>query len=171
MLSIETVAEEMGLASPGAGSRGRAAGSANPIFTMKALQDLASRIQCSDSLESLVDSMLEGLEASFGFRHSMILVPSEEDGVLVTIATRGYAHNGVGAEVRIGQGIAGMVAEARKPIRISGLLRGMLYGVTSFDWRTLTGVAVTLTVVVLLASFWPARRAASVDPLIAIRTD
>jgi predicted permease len=48
---------------------------------------------------------------------------------------------------------------------------GMLYGVTSFDWRTLAGVAVTLTVVVLLASFWPARRAASVDPLIAIRTD
>jgi predicted permease len=51
------------------------------------------------------------------------------------------------------------------------LIDGMLYGVTSFDWRTLTGVAVTLTVVVLLASFWPARRAASVDPLIAIRTD
>lgn len=48
---------------------------------------------------------------------------------------------------------------------------GMLYGVTSFDWRTLAGVAVTLAVVTLLASFWPARRAASVDPLIAIRTD
>jgi predicted permease len=47
----------------------------------------------------------------------------------------------------------------------------MLYGVTSFDWPTLVGVGVTLAVVILLASFWPARRAASVDPLIAIRTD
>jgi predicted permease len=47
----------------------------------------------------------------------------------------------------------------------------MLYGVTSFDWPTLVGVSVTLAVVILLASFWPARRAASVDPLIAIRTD
>ena len=46
----------------------------------------------------------------------------------------------------------------------------MLYGVTSFDWPTLVGVGVTLAVVILLASFWPARRAASVDPLIAIRT-
>jgi hypothetical protein len=45
----------------------------------------------------------------------------------VTIATRGYAEHGVGAEVRFGEGIAGVVAEARKPIRISGLLRGMLY--------------------------------------------
>jgi putative ABC transport system permease protein len=47
----------------------------------------------------------------------------------------------------------------------------MLYGVTLFDWPTLVGVGVTLAVVMLLASFWPARRAASVDPLIAIRTD
>jgi len=57
----------------------------------------------------------------------MILVPAEEPGVLVTIATRGYAEDGAGAEVRIGEGIAGVVAEARKPIRISGLMRGMLY--------------------------------------------
>jgi hypothetical protein len=47
----------------------------------------------------------------------------------------------------------------------------MLYGVTSFDWPTILGVGVTLAVVLLLASFWPARRAISVDPLIAIRAD
>jgi adenylate cyclase len=75
----------------------------------------------------LVDSILAGLEASFGFKNSMILVPAEEEGVLVTIATRGYGGKGAGAEVRIGEGIAGVVAEARKPIRISGLMRGMLY--------------------------------------------
>ena len=94
---------------------------------MKALQDLAGRIHRADSLETLVDSILRGLDESFGFKHSMILVPAEETGVLVTIATRGYPENGAGAEVRFGEGIGGMVAEARKPIRISGLMRGMLY--------------------------------------------
>jgi hypothetical protein len=69
-----------------------------------------------------VDSILAGLEASFGFKHSMILVPGEPEGVLVTLATHGYAEDGTGAEVRLGEGIAGMVAEARKPIRISGLM-------------------------------------------------
>jgi hypothetical protein len=123
VLAIDMVAEETGARL----AEHREACAANPIFTINALQDLAQRIDGADSLETLVDSILAGLEASFGFKQSMILVPAEEEGVLVTIATRGYPDNGAGAEVRIGEGICGMVAEARKPIRISGLLRGMLY--------------------------------------------
>jgi hypothetical protein len=109
------------------GRAGRPAGAPDPVFTLKALQDLAQRVQRADSLEALVDSILGGLEDSLGFRQSMILVPAEEPGVLVTVATRGYPEDGAGAELRVGEGIGGMVAEARKPIRISGLLRGMLY--------------------------------------------
>ena len=124
VLAIEPVPEETG--SPGAGVS-QPAGSLDPVFTIHALQDLSARIHRADCLESLVDSILEGLDESFGFRHSMILVPTEQDGVLVTIATRGYPENGAGAEVRVGEGIGGMVAEARKPIRISGLMRGILY--------------------------------------------
>jgi adenylate cyclase len=125
VLAIEPVAEEVGTLG-GRGKSGRGE-SLNPIFTVKALQDLGEAIQRADTLETLVDSILAGLESSFGFKYSMILVPGEEEGVLVTIATRGYPENGAGSEVRFGEGICGMVAEARKPIRISGLMRGMLY--------------------------------------------
>ena len=45
---------------------------------MKAMHDIAARMQESDCLEGLVDSILEGLDESFGFQHSMILVPAEE---------------------------------------------------------------------------------------------
>jgi adenylate cyclase len=100
---------------------------ADAVFTTRALQDLAFRIQSADSLEQLLDSILTGIEEVFAFTHSMILLPGEQEGVLETIATRGYGEIGVGAEARFGEGIAGMVAEARKPIRISGLMRGMLY--------------------------------------------
>ena len=124
VLSIESAPEECGLASAAPSQH---SGALDPVFTVKALQDLSVRIHRADCLETLVDSILEGLEESFGFKQSMILVPTEQEGVLVTIATRGYPENGAGAEVRFGEGIAGMVAEARKPIRISGLMRGMLY--------------------------------------------
>jgi len=42
---------------------------------------------------------------------------------------------------------------------------------SGFDLLTLTVVGLVLTLVVLAASFWPARRAASVDPVTAMRAD
>ena len=96
VLAIEPVAEEAGTRASSVPER---VGSADPVFTVRALQDLAERIHGADSLETLVDAILAGLDASFGFKHSMILVPSEEKDVLVTIATRGYPENGAGAEV------------------------------------------------------------------------
>jgi adenylate cyclase len=120
---------------PVAGERGHDAEIAAPgrravpvsVFTMGAFQDLAQRINAAPTLEELLESILAGLEEFFGFGHSMLLLAAEEPGVLVTLATRGYDGHGVGAEARFGEGIAGVVAEAQKPIRISGLLRGMLY--------------------------------------------
>jgi hypothetical protein len=125
--SIDPVPEEIGSESAQSVDRDLRAIASSPVFTMKAMHDIAARLQESDCLEALVDSILAGLDESFGFKHSMILVPAEEENVLVTIATRGYAEDGAGAEVRFGEGICGMVAEARQPIRISGLMRGMLY--------------------------------------------
>jgi adenylate cyclase len=125
VLSIEPAPEEAG--APGKGIDQDAAALMGAVFTTRALQDLAGHINRADTLEALVDAILRGLDESLGFQHSAILVPAEEPGVLVTIATRGYAENGAGAEVRFGEGIAGLVAEACKPIRISGLMRGMLY--------------------------------------------
>ena len=51
------------------------------------------------------------------------------------------------------------------------LMRGLLFGVRSWDVTTLSGVALVLAVAALLASFIPARRAASVDPVEALRAE
>jgi hypothetical protein len=63
--------------------------------------------------------------------------------VLVAIASRGYPEGGAGAEIRIGEGIIGVVAEARKPIRISGLLRQMLYAYAVQKHAQEQGIAAT----------------------------
>ncbi len=51
------------------------------------------------------------------------------------------------------------------------LMRSLLFGVRSWDVPTLAGVAVVLGLAALLASFIPARRAASVNPLEALRAE
>jgi len=53
----------------------------------------------------------------------------------------------------------------------SGPIRHMLSGVSVFDVSTLAATAGLLALVVLIATFWPARRAASVDPMQAMRAD
>lgn len=122
--SVTPVPEEDGqIERSGQRARDRKAGA---VFTMKALQDMVVQINTADCLEHLLDAIVVGLKAHFGFSHSMILLAGEKPGTLVTVASRGYQQGGVGSEVRFGEGIIGMVAEARKPIRISGLLRGML---------------------------------------------
>ncbi len=59
-------------------------------------------------------------------------------------------------------GIAGALA-------VSRVLSNLLYGVSTTDSVTFVAVSFFLLVIALLACYIPARRAASVDPLIALR--
>jgi ABC-type antimicrobial peptide transport system permease subunit len=61
-------------------------------------------------------------------------------------------------------GIAGALA-------VGGLLRGVVYGVNPADPALLALVTVTLLAVAAAASWIPARRAASVDPVVTLRDE
>jgi len=51
------------------------------------------------------------------------------------------------------------------------LMRKLLYGTAAWDPWTLASVAVVLAVAAMLASYIPARRAAAVDPAVALRAE
>jgi ABC-type antimicrobial peptide transport system permease subunit len=53
----------------------------------------------------------------------------------------------------------------------SMLMRKLLFGVEAWDVPTLAAVAVVLGMAALMASFVPARRAASVNPTEALRAE
>lgn len=54
---------------------------------------------------------------------------------------------------------------------LSGLIRKFLFDVSTLDWVTFLTVPVVLAVAGLLAALMPARRASSVDPIIALRCE
>jgi putative ABC transport system permease protein len=66
----------------------------------------------------------------------------------------------------VGVGIGLAVA-----IGVTRFMRGLLYDVSATDPLTLAGTCVLLLLVAVFASWLPARRAASVDPAVALRSD
>jgi predicted permease len=65
----------------------------------------------------------------------------------------------------------GIVAGVVCSIGGATLMRGLLFGTAAWDVPTLLGVALMLAVSALMASFIPARRAASVNPVDALRAE
>ena len=73
----------------------------------------------------------------------------------------------------VGQGIKliaiGVIVGLIAAFLVTRLLAGLLYGVETTDLPTITGVALLLALVAVLACWLPGRRANALDPMIALR--
>ena len=75
----------------------------------------------------------------------------------------------VGQGMRLG--ISGVALGVAGAIAATRLLEGLLYGVSGSDPIALSAAGVVLLIAALLASWVPARRAARVDPMVALRQE
>jgi putative ABC transport system permease protein len=107
----------------------------------------------------------------YGVLAYLVSQRTQEIGVRLAIGAtpadvvRLFVREGAGLTlIGVAAGLAGAVAVTRA-------LSTLLFGVTTTDPITFAAVAGTLGIVALLASYVPARRAAKVDPMAALRAD
>jgi ABC-type antimicrobial peptide transport system permease subunit len=92
-----------------------------------------------------------GVRVALGARRGDIIGLVLRDGVRLAV-------------VGVAIGVAGALAATR-------LLAGLLYGVSATDTATFVVVPLVLTATALLANYLPARRAAEIDPVVALQSE
>jgi putative ABC transport system permease protein len=148
-----------------------------PVYDVHAMEDhLAGAVAYSRRIATVL-VVLAGLalvlaavgvyavmnQAVLQRRHEIglrIAVGASPSGILGMVIRKAMLLTAVGA----GVGLVGSIAFAR-------VLRQWLVGVSASDPLTYAGVGLLIAVMSLLASYWPARRAASTDPIATLRCE
>jgi adenylate cyclase len=94
---------------------------------LPALRSAAQRLACCADLEGLVADTLDTLRAGFGISHAMVLMADSAQERLYTVGSCGYGESGVGSEMPFGQGVIGVAARERTPIRIGHMTSEYAY--------------------------------------------
>jgi adenylate cyclase len=81
----------------------------------------ATMAACFD-LGILLEQTLDCLGTEFGICHAMVLILDADAGRLYTVASRGYPRSGIGSEIALGDGVIGVAARERVPIRIGQMI-------------------------------------------------
>lgn len=85
------------------------------------------RLSACHDMATLLDETLAAMRDHLRIEHSMILLIDPPQHSLYTVASLGYETSGVGAEVPLGQGVAGIAAREGVPIRIGHMAMSQTY--------------------------------------------
>jgi predicted permease len=133
-------------------------------------------------------SVFERIAAAFAGSFGLLALVLAAVGIygVVAYTTRQRTHEiGIRMALGAGQGdvfrsvlqqgirlaLFGLAAGLAVSFAFTRFLRGMLFGVGEVDWITFASVAAVLFLVAVTACFVPARRAASIEPMQALRNE
>jgi adenylate cyclase len=108
---------------------------------LAALRAACARLNACSDLEGLLDATLAALANDFLIGHAMVLMLDAAQQRLYTVASHGYAQSGVGSEIALGEGVIGVAAEYRTPIRIAHLTSEYAYGRIQREAAAAAGMA------------------------------
>ncbi len=146
-----------------------------PLFAVKTMEEHLGIILFAPRMAAFLLSgfgllaMLLACIGLYGVIASSVAQQTREMGIRVALGADRFRV--VGMVVRDGMAMVGLgvVIGLSLSVLATRPIAGLLHGVSSTDTATFAGVAVLFAAVALVASYVPARRAANVDPMVALR--
>lgn len=100
-----------------------------------------------------------------------VVVRTREMGVRAAIGATGPQLTAAIVKSGLGPVLGGVLVGAGSALATTHALSSSLYGVTTYDPVTFAGVLLLVAAVGSIALYLPARRAARIDPIVALRTE
>ena len=91
------------------------------IREVELIKEVSAQVNKTLDINLIANTMLALMDEHFGFKHSMILILDESKENLSVLATYGYENYGIGAKVKVGVGVIGMVAKRKKLMRMANM--------------------------------------------------
>lgn len=145
------------------------------LLNLRPMQSLVAQSLAERRLVMMLLAAFAGLAlflAAFGIYSVVsytVIQRTPEIGIRIALGAR--AASVLGMVLRQGAVLAltGVVLGLAGAIALSGAMSSLVYGVSPTDPTAIAAACAVLTLVALAASYFPARRAARVDPLTALR--
>jgi putative ABC transport system permease protein len=151
--------------------------SAQPIYNIRTMEQIRDESVATEKLNLTLlilfasVALVLALVGIYGVMSYAVTQRTREIGIRVALGARGPDV----LRLVVGQGMllagAGVVIGLAMAYGLTRLMSALLFDVRPTDLLTFTAVTVLLVVVALVACWIPARRAAKVDPMIALRCD
>jgi putative ABC transport system permease protein len=148
-----------------------------PLTRVKMFEDYISRSLARPRFNALLLALFAGVAllltaiGIYGVMAYSVAQRRQEIGIRMALG----AQKGDVLRLVVGGGMRltalGVLLGVAAAFTLTRLLGNLLYGVGSFDGVTFGAVALLLALIALLACWLPARRAAAVNPLVALRSE
>src|ERR1051325_3216089 len=146
-----------------------------PVYNLSSMNEVVSKSMVQPRFLALLLATFSGIAlflaaiGIYGVMAYSVAQRTQEIGVRMALGARQHHVLRLVIGQSLGMLLTGAVIGLAGPFALTRLMRTLLFEITATDPLTYVSVIALLTVVALLACYIPARRAAKVDPLIALR--
>ena len=143
----------------------------HPLTEIVAAATARARVTLALLASASALALLLGALGVYGVMAYTVSLRQREIGVRLALGAAPRTVSGMISRQGLRLGILGVTIGLMGALATTRLLRGLLYEVSPTDPVALGGTCVALLIIAALASWVPARRAAAIDPLEALRRD